>query len=88
MPVTGVSDLAGGIVSLCKMSCRVTSKVRKGKRMKQLQVLGVMLAVLVAGVSAPEEDQGDRPFGRSKGTVPSEERLGRAIWHEIILRQI
>ena len=30
--------------------------------MKELQVLGVMLAVLVAGVSAPEEDQGDRPF--------------------------
>ena len=35
--------------------------------MKELQVLGVMLAVLVAGLSVAEEDQGDRPFGRSLG---------------------
>ena len=35
--------------------------------MKQLQVLGVMLAVLVVGVSVAEEDQGDRPFGRILG---------------------
>ena len=35
--------------------------------MKQLQVLGVMLAVLVAGMSVAEEDQVDRPFGRILG---------------------
>jgi hypothetical protein len=80
MPVTGVSDLAGGIVSLCKMSCRVTSKVRKGKRMKQLQVLGVMRGLLVAGMSVEEEDQ--------RGQVPRKNVSAGAIWHEIILRQI
>ena len=30
--------------------------------MKELQVLGVMRALLVAGMSVAEEDQGDRPF--------------------------
>ena len=35
--------------------------------MKQVHVLGVMLAVLVAGASVAEEDQGDRPFGRILG---------------------
>ena len=48
--------------------------------MKQVHVLGVMLAVLVAGASVAEEDQG--------GQTPRKNVSAGAIWHEIILRQI
>ena len=41
---------------MCKIPCWVASKVRKGKRMKEVHVLGVMLAVLVAGMSGAEEE--------------------------------
>ena len=65
---------------MCKIPCREASKVRKGKRMKQLQVLGVMRALLVAGMSVAEEDQ--------RGQAPRKNVSAGAIWHEIILRQI
>lgn len=47
--------------------------------MKQLQVLGVMRALLVAGMSVAEEDQ-----GKIRGTGPSEGVSAGAIWHETI----
>lgn len=48
--------------------------------MKQLLVLGVMRALLVAGMSVAEEDQ--------RGQAPRKNVSAGAIWHEIILRQI
>ena len=44
--------------------------------MKELQVLGMMLAVLVAGGSVAEEDQG--------GLAPRKNVSAGAIWHEKI----
>ena len=44
--------------------------------MKELQVLGVMRALLVAGMSVAEEDQ--------RGQVPRKNVSAGAIWHETI----
>ena len=44
--------------------------------MKKLNVLGVMRALLVAGMSVAEEDQ--------RGQAPRKNVSAGAIWHEII----